>query len=755
MLFFFSAANKIRLTRALDHFDPANGDCFFSTEGALQFRYARMIARGESIPAHDPKVQWPEGVDPSRTLCLGLEHAAGWSYRFLSPVFGRPPEHVWFAFFPHVVSSLGVVAAYVAGAAVWGGALAGLLAAALYAFSLATVARAIGAFGHEDFALPFYFMAVALLLRVAAGRGGARTGAVAALLLAIALGSWHFSRFAHTLLAVALALGALSSPRAERPRILRALAWCMGGALVAAVLFPVVREPWLVLLHAKKTPGESAYGHVYALLLDKIRFLGRKPADPSLLTPDARSLWIEDFASPSTYLVVVMFGAPAIVGAFAAWRVRRAARAAGARRPETAGDVREASGALLVLAFLLLLSIVSFALVKRLLVLTGFFLSAWAGGAALAAWDEKRRRLRFAAAVLLAGVLIFEAHEILHHGRDTAATRFVRGVFPKRGELALPNWHASDEGLVDWARRHAGGGDAFVARLSTSAMLLAYADRAVVLHPKFEVPGVRGRNRAFDEALYTSEEALWRFCREHSARYYVHEARLALDRGPDSERYVGCAMRLAKTSAAFRLQFAPSVSPHFRPMYRNPAYAVFEVLDPAKVAADSAAVGQSWADGGGPLYEITKFGGQSLEGDAFDDAFDDSFTAGVLADVENAIALFSLGQSQLAAGRFPQARVTFERARTLDPVLPGLNTSLGLAIGRSGDFSAALPVCLREIEITPDLPLAWRNLGWVEANLGLLEQAAVHLRRAIELEPAGTGTRAMLAEVEAAARAQR
>ena len=729
LLALFSAANKIRLTRALDYFDPVNGDCFFTTEGALQFRYARMVARGEAIPAHDAKVQWPEGVDPAHTLCLGLEHASGWTYRWFAPLFGRPAEHAWCAFFPHVVSSASVVAAYVAGAAVWGGALAGLLAAALYAFSLATVARSIGAFGHEDFALPFYFLAVALLLRVAAGRGGARTGAAAAALLAVALGSWHFSRFAQALLAVGLTLGSLATPRPARACVLRALAWCVVGALVAAVIFPVVREPWLVLLHLKAAPSESAYGHVFALLHDKIKFVLRKCADPSLLSPDGRSLWIEDFNSPSAYLAVVMFGVPALVGLWAWWDSRR--------RPVTA--------TLMVLGFLLLLAIVSFAFVKRLLVLTGFFLSVFAGGAVLGVWGPKTRRLQVATAALLAAALIFQAHEIMHQGRDTAATRFFRRVFPQPEVVAVPNWHASDVGLVEWARRHAGETDAFVARVSTSAMLLTYADRPVVLHPKYEVPGVRTRNRAFDEALYSSEEALWQFCREHRARYYVHEARFTLDSSLDSERYVGCAMRLAKSSAAFRLQFAPRSSAKFRPVYRNPAYSVFEVVDPS-VAADSTS--RFFADGGGPLYDIAKFGGQTLEGDVFDD----SFTAGVLADVENAIALFSLGQSQMAAGRFDLARASFGRARGLDEALPGLNTYLGLATARGGDFAAALPFCQREVEISPDLALAWRNLGWVEANLGRLDVAAAHLRRAIELEPSSTGTRAMLAEVEAASR---
>jgi hypothetical protein len=130
--------------------------------------------------------------------------------------------------------------------------------------------------------------------------------------------------------------------------------WCIVGGLTAAALFPVVREPYLALFHGAKQ-DESTYGHVFALLFDKLRFLGRKPADPSALSPDARSLWIEDFTSPSVYLAIMLFGVPGIAAVVAGWRARRVLRP---------------SSALVTLLVLLSLSALSFLLVKRLFVLT-------------------------------------------------------------------------------------------------------------------------------------------------------------------------------------------------------------------------------------------------------------------------------------------------------------------------------------------------------------------------------------------------
>jgi tetratricopeptide (TPR) repeat protein len=846
----FFAGNRIRLTRGLAYFDPASGECLFWTEGAVQFRYARMVAEGEPIPARDAALQWPEGIAPERSVCLAMERTIGVSYRALGALFGRPPFHVWAAYAPHVVGALGVGAAYVGAAAAWGGAAAGgasgaaagLLAAALYATSLATVGRAIGSFGHEDFALPWLFMAAAFLLRVARGQSG---GPLAALCLAIGLGAWHFSRFVFLLYVAALGARLLLARVDGRARIAPALAWTLAGALAATAAFPVLRVsrflvspafvggaallaayaldagvvaraaaragarggepaaarggdrarpalrrallasavagPALLAAHLASGGESEGYGHVYALLFAKVRHLGVKPADPRVLAPEARSLWIEDFASPSAYLIVVMFGAPIALAAAAlgAARDRRRATASGADR----GAPDEPIALLLWLAGLTALA---FLLVKRLFVVHALFLAVLAGGAALWALRAARPRdaatpsapalarprvrrrggaaaslaaVRLVPTALLVAAVALETYKVVTHGRETPLTRGLRALLKRDAPaLTIPNWHANDLAAVAWVRGHTRPDDAFVARVGSSPMMLAYAGRPIVLQPKYEVPGSRDRARAFDAALYGSEADLHRFCREHDARYYLHETRSALEWGPDSERYVGCAVRLPKSSAAFRLQYAGEESRYFRPLYRNASYCVYAVADTADLSRASRGSGSSLdaptrADAPTlppqPLYEIARFR-QTLDGDFFDDGA----SAGMIADVERAIALFVAGQAHFRAGRYDLARRPLEEARALYPSLPGVNTYLGVAIALSGDYERALPLCREEIAVSPDLSLAYSNLGFVEANLGRYDEARAHIERAIALDPGAGGARAMLAQVEEAQRAR-
>jgi tetratricopeptide (TPR) repeat protein len=829
----FLAANGIRLTRGLEYFDPRNGDCLFWTEGAVQFRYARMVAEGTPIPARDTALQSPEGVAPRAHLCLAMERFVGGSYRALGGLFGRPPFHVWAAYAPHVVAALAVPAAFAMAAAVWGSAWAGALAAALYACSLATVARSIGSFGHEDFALPFLFVAAACLARLV-GRPDAPAppspppraslssrldGPIAAAALATGLGAWHFSRFAFLVLVLALGARLLVAPEGARGRVARALAWATAGALAAGLAFEVLRAsqfllapPFLLAIAllagyalerirggraaasltatqptsrpafpargptplrrllvvllvfaplfalASIFPAEKeGYAHVYALFLAKLRFLGVKPEDPVLLSPEARSLWIEDFASPSAYLVVAMFGAPALLAAAAlrARRERKGPRASAARADCTPPDRTSPDPeAFALLVVLVVLWGISFLLVKRLFVFFAFYLTVFAGGAVFAALappitghksSPGARRLRVVPILLVLAAVGFEAFKVVAHGRESAATTPLRRLLKRMPEaLTIPNWHATDLAIVEWIRNRTQPADAFVARIGASPMVLTYAGRPVVLHSKYEVPGVRARARAFDEALYGGEVDLYRFCREHGARYYLHESRVALESGPDSERYVGRARRLRTSSAAFRLQFAGEESRYFTPLFRNMSYCVYRVAELADTILTSSSDTVAPLPPQ-PLYDIARFGGQTLD----QEFFDDGATAEVVASMEESIALLVRAQVEASARRYERALPLLERAHALNPSLAGVNTYLGLARAMRGDNARALEFCEREIAVSPDLSLAYANLGYVEANLGRYADARAHLERAIALEPANPGPRAMLAQVEA------
>ncbi len=67
-------------------YHPESDIGFFYTEGAFQYRYARLVADNEPIPRHDQKAQWPEGIYPFQELTLLQEYLHGMSYRVFNAV---------------------------------------------------------------------------------------------------------------------------------------------------------------------------------------------------------------------------------------------------------------------------------------------------------------------------------------------------------------------------------------------------------------------------------------------------------------------------------------------------------------------------------------------------------------------------------------------------------------------------------------------------------------------------------------------
>src|SRR5262249_2590435 len=73
----------------------------------------------------------------------------------------------------------------------------------------------------------------------------------------------------------------------QRMKIGKAVAR-IAGALVVLVALQVGSH----FVH-----GSDDYSHVYSMMIAKVRYLGHRPADPNVLSPDARLLWSGPFES--------------------------------------------------------------------------------------------------------------------------------------------------------------------------------------------------------------------------------------------------------------------------------------------------------------------------------------------------------------------------------------------------------------------------------------------------------------------------
>ncbi len=565
----------------------------YTLEGALQFHYAERVAEGRALPEIDPDAQWPEGLPVRRALSTGPMELTGRIHRLV----GRPAE----AFHEDVrllaigFASLGAVAVFLWALALgvpagWAG-----LAGALYAVMPSAVIRSSGIeFMGEHYGLPFFFFHTAFLasaLEKDERDAGGRTEAwAAAVCLLIGLWLWDLVQIGPYLLA-----GWLWIQRFLRPdeRISPGIVLPQAAAVVAAgcttaygrahglaFSLPVIltaawaldsmagtarpaggRRRSLAILVAGVAlgagpaalfPYEGAYGHFGRLLWAKLRFLNRKPADPSRLSFDARILWVPALHSATLGLTMRLFPATLLSTATARWVVwvrRRSRRERSSRR----------------FAFFLFWS---FVFLYVLMVRFHVFLAGASAVVAVVVMQGIRGRnpgWRWPVRMWGAALLILESFQTIGlmpwMGRD----------FAYYGEL---------EDLVTIVREQTPPDAVVLGNFGLEPSLLHYGRRRIVLHPKFESPGLRRKVERYAGALFAgTEEDFRRFCDEAGAGWYVYSlGEFSMEEPRHSLRYCAGVLNPGPESAARRMEYDPRGLRWFRLAAQNRKYRLFEVI---------------------------------------------------------------------------------------------------------------------------------------------------------------------------------
>ncbi len=588
----FSAYLKIGLSQAMPTFDARDDTACFHVEGALQYRYAKLLAAGQDIPDVDVKAQYPEGLRVGRDVSLIMERATAWTFWLLGGTSVREFHRfvvAWVAGF----SSLSVLALFALGLALGAPPGLSLACAAAYAVAWAQVSPMAATYGLQTFALPLLFWTVAALafaLREdSPGADAAAAGAAAA--LALALASWHFSRFFLLTLWPALSFAAWRARQDDgaRRRLLRAVLWLLAGAAAAGLASGVLRQTdfllspemwagaalaaWLAFgprglafgalaaaaAAAWSRGAESAaYGHVWGLLWDKLRLGLVKPEDPRLLSQDARLLWTGPFNSPDAGFLFFSLFPLALLALPRLWPSRQP------EAPEdAAGDLCDA---------LLLIELASTALVLRLTDVLVFF---------LAAAPLRRRASRWRPRAVLALAAAVAACE----GLKTVAPQsrlnpFMRVAAALTPPDRQPGYSGQNERrLLAWLSRD-GGGRPVLADFGLSASILAYTPSPVLLQPKFESGPLREKTAAYLHALYSGEDDFDAYCRRYGAKLFVYSAADLLDQTRDGPRYMAAAPPLRDSTAAVLFHFHPEALRHFRLVYENADYRVYEEGEP-------------------------------------------------------------------------------------------------------------------------------------------------------------------------------
>ncbi len=103
-------------------------------------------------------------------------------------------------------------------------------------------------------------------------------------------------------------------------------------------------------------------------------------------------------------------------------------------------------------------------------------------------------------------------------------------------------------------------------------------------------------------------------------------------------------------------------------------------------------------------------------------------------DGENVTALYQLARSQYNLGRIDEATATLDFCIGFDQAAAEAHNLLGLVRLRAGEGSAALAAFETAATLKPDVAYIQNNLGLAYERSDRLEEAAIALRRAVEID---------------------
>lgn len=533
-------------------FDRERPEGLLKSDPALLYHLtSEILAAGGGVPASweaDRRIQHPFATDVTAEFTVGQEFLLAWTQAGLEAVLGRaPPLHVTAVWLFSVLAAL-------AGLGVFGlayeltrrhpqGLLASGLALGLWALLPANY-RTVGfVLVREDLSLTA--LALSLWAVARAARAGSAVGwALAGLPLAVALSTWHAQGFFLAVLlgAPLLWLGITGdSVLAARER-----AWVLLAPLAAALLVPALRAagalgslPALlgatlllaglaqrkgarhgtrlavglggsgVLLALSQTlrsgSGPGSYAHVRDVLIAKLRFLGRPPADPTEISFDARLLWQGPFETLDLRGFAFFLGLSLLFAVLAVGLALAGLRAKGAAKASRSdpGGVGRAEA---LLALAALLSLPAAWLVARVVVLPGLLLPAVAGVAFV------RIRSRAAALGLGAVLLLQQAFAVVPWLHDFQSAWY-----------QPPGRQAEIEALVDWVGANVPVEEPIATDFMNGPALLAHCGNPIVLQPKYETDRSRRQAERFLTTFFQGSPAefLKLVTKEFDCRYLV------------------------------------------------------------------------------------------------------------------------------------------------------------------------------------------------------------------------------------------
>jgi len=700
------------------------GDFYFSTENAFQFYLAKNLAVNGKIEDFEQRLQYPEGFYIDENILLFMEKTTASLYRLFAI---HLPFHRYVFIFISFFSSLSIITVFLIVLVATSNTIGALSATMVYSFSLGTWARTIGSFAREDFTIPllaFYLIGAFLILTEKKKFLGSGLISVTAFL---SLVSWHLSSFFILLVLIIVFLILIFNEKYNNIKYifistgiayllagisahpLRAKGFFLSPAVICIVILIIsvfLKKLWhskvigLILLLSTLSiiiflaqillPSHSKeYGHVYGLILDKIRFLGIKPSDPSLMSNEARAFWMGPYDSPSWPVIVDYFLLPMILGLPSLIYLL---------------IVQKKSTSIFLLILGAAWTVLTL-LMARFVVFGIFFLYIIFGLFVAAIFKSVRNwKVTLVILILTVGVSV---------------GGFIKlAQAPIRDELIDEEVYSTLKYLAEQGKP----GAPVLAPFGRSASIIAYTNKSSILHPMFENEPIRKKTLELTARFYGSVNEFMRMLNKYKVRYiWFLQGEILFISGKNSFRYMVGFTDISKKSPAYLLNFKPEELPFIKIIHQTSQHRIFLVLKPNEKIEDMVFDYSPFFDELNFLTPDTIVKGDFLQ------TRKSEIMKSLRVTLE-ALDLSLRNKNKEAEDRLKEALKIFPRN------IMALN-NLGSLYNNQGRYQEAQPYFEAAIEICPNLVETIFNLGVLYMAEENMKEAIYYFERAISLAP--------------------
>jgi asparagine N-glycosylation enzyme membrane subunit Stt3 len=523
-------------------------DVELQLDAAFNYRMTHQLLQNGKVPDIDPLSTYPEGKPVTVLLPTGLYYACAAFSKALN-LFSKLPLTDVVLLFCSLCGALIAVPVYFISLELYRHRPIALVSAALAGVIPTSVERSLCYWYRDEvLAVPLLFLSLLFFLKVFEAeddRRAIRNGTIAMALLVAAFYVWRLSVLFLAAYGIALTYLALRNGKTMRRIVIAGvLLLCVCG-----VLF------FFIPAFGRRNP-ESHYGGfpraVWEITLNRLGFRTPFSGFTRLVYDNMElySVWPSRMISRN--MLSLSAGFPLV---FIELYVRR-------RERSVPMDV--------VFAFLMLFGTLTF-LVYRNVAFLGPLVAVSAGGTLdlvrTLPRDRKLRDVMLAASLLFLTKTTVDGHRMasVYH-RDTRLGRSLEQALAKIEDITPPNAVVA----CAWPDGY---------------MVQSYCGRPTLTDGLFESQEIVSRILEESEAYYSSDEnRLWNYCVRHGATHLLVPMRrtesYADQAGVPYENYFPPSGPTAagKATVLYGLMHEPERIKHFKELYRNPMYVLYQVL---------------------------------------------------------------------------------------------------------------------------------------------------------------------------------